>query len=114
MRRTWSASTGPRAALSRDARHVRGIGCVPVIGALAPCLAPTSTLSEPETRVSSTYRSQAYPVRRPIGPRRSTAGWLAVIVFAFLAGIGIIGAFAAISVYAAISSNLPDPVKGLS
>jgi membrane peptidoglycan carboxypeptidase len=64
--------------------------------------------------VSSTYRSQAYPLRRPVEPRRSTAGWLAVIVFAFLAGIGIIGAFATISVYAAISSNLSDPAKGLS
>ncbi|HEV8697622.1 MAG TPA: transglycosylase domain-containing protein [Candidatus Limnocylindrales bacterium] len=64
--------------------------------------------------MSASYRSQAYQVRGPIEPRRTTAGWLAVIVFAFLAGIGLIGAFAVISVFAALSSNLPDPVKGLS
>jgi membrane peptidoglycan carboxypeptidase len=64
--------------------------------------------------VSSSYRSQAYQVRRPVQPRRSTAGWLAVIVFAFLAGIGVIAGIATIAVYAALSSNLPDPVKGLS
>jgi hypothetical protein len=62
--------------------------------------------------VSASYRSQAYQVRRPIEPRRTTAGWLAVIVFSFLAGIGIIGAFAVISVFAALSSNLPDPSRG--
>jgi len=64
--------------------------------------------------VSSSYRSQAYQVRRPVEPRRTTAGWLAIIVFAFLAGIGLITAFAVISVFAALSSNLPDPVKGLA
>jgi membrane peptidoglycan carboxypeptidase len=82
-------------------------------------LAPTSIPFIPETRVSSSYRSQAYQVRRPVDrrpvePRRTTAGWLAVIVFSFLAGIGIIVAFAVVSVYAALSSNLPDPVEGLS
>jgi membrane peptidoglycan carboxypeptidase len=64
--------------------------------------------------VSSSYQSQAYPLRRPVEPQRSTAGWLAIIVFAFLAGIGIIVAFSVIAVYASISSNLPDPVKGLT
>ena len=44
--------------------------------------------------MSSSYRSQAYQARRAPEPRRSTAGWLAVIVFAFLAGVGIITAFA--------------------
>jgi peptidoglycan glycosyltransferase len=68
----------------------------------------------PETRVSSSYRSQAYPVQRPVEPPRSTAGWVALIVFAFLAGIGVIVAFAVITAYASISSNLPDPVKGLT
>jgi membrane peptidoglycan carboxypeptidase len=64
--------------------------------------------------VSTSYRSQAYPLRRAPEPRRSTAGWLAVIVFSFLAGIGIIGAFAVVAVYASLSSNLPDPVAGLT
>ena len=64
--------------------------------------------------MSSSYRSQAYQARRAPEPRRSTAGWLAVIVFAFLAGVGIITAFAVITVYASISSDLDDPVKGLS
>ena len=64
--------------------------------------------------MSTSYRSQAYPVRRAPEPRRSTAGWLAVIVFSFLAGIGIIGALAVIAAYASLSSNLPDPVAGLT
>ena len=63
--------------------------------------------------MSVSYRSQAYPVRRAAPPSRSTAGWLAIIVFAFLAGIGIIGAFAVVSVYAAMSTGLP-PVSGLT
>jgi peptidoglycan glycosyltransferase len=63
--------------------------------------------------VSVSYRSQAYPVRRAAPPSRSTAGWLAIIVFVFLAGIGIIGALAAVSVYAAMSTGLP-PVSGLT
>ncbi len=63
--------------------------------------------------MSASYRSQAYRARRPAPPRRSTASWLAVIVFAFLAGIGIIGALAVVSVYASLSTNL-QPVSGLS
>jgi peptidoglycan glycosyltransferase len=63
-----------------------------------------------ETFVSSTYRSQAYPNRplRSESPRRSTAGWLAVIVFSFLAGIGIIAALSVVSVYAALANGLPS------
>ena len=64
--------------------------------------------------MSSSSRSHAYPRRpdRPYAPRRSTTGWLAVIVFVFLAGIGIIGALSAVSVYAALSNGLP-PVSRL-
>ncbi len=63
--------------------------------------------------MSASYRSQAYQARRPVPPRRSTASWLAIIIFAFLAGVGIIGALAVVSVYASLSSNL-QPVSGLS
>ena len=56
------------------------------------------------------------PAYRP-RPRRNgrsqptTAGWLAVISFGFLAGLGAIGAFAAVGVYAALASDdeLPKP-----
>ncbi|MGH2476840.1 MAG: transglycosylase domain-containing protein, partial [Candidatus Limnocylindrales bacterium] len=55
--------------------------------------------------------------RRAAGPRRNgrsqptTAGWLAIIAFAFLAGIGAIGAVAAVGVYVALASDpdLPSP-----
>jgi peptidoglycan glycosyltransferase len=52
-------------------------------------------------------------MRRAAPPRRSTAGWLAIIVFAFLAGIGIILAASAVSVYAALANGLP-PVSRLT
>src|SRR4029077_7549228 len=52
----------------------------------------------------------------PVRPNRSrrrtqptTAGWVAIIVFLFLAGVGAIGAFAAIGVYASLANDLPDP-----
>ncbi len=63
--------------------------------------------------MSASYRSQAFPTRRPAPPRRSTAGWLAVIVFAVLAGVGVIGAVAAVAIYGSLSSNL-QPVAGLT
>ena len=62
-------------------------------------------------RVSDPYRSQAYPVGRAPNPRRSTAGWLAVIVFAFLAAIGILGAIAVLAVYGSLAADLDDPAK---
>jgi membrane peptidoglycan carboxypeptidase len=47
------------------------------------------------------------------GPARpTTAGWLGLIVFFFLAGIGAIGALATVSLYTALASNL-DPVENL-
>jgi len=60
--------------------------------------------------LSSAYRSHAYQTRpdRPTSRPRSTVGWLAVILFAFLAGIGIIGAISAVTVYAALANGLPD------
>ena len=71
--------------------------------------------------MSADYRSQAYRLdprdpRDPYArrPRRSTLGWIAVILFAFLAGIGILAAVAAVGVYAALSNGLPDPVEGLT
>ncbi len=75
--------------------------------------------------MSSSYRPEAYDAGRPdqarrsVEPppppvRRSTLGWIAIIVFIFLAGVGIIGAIAAVSVYAALSTGLPDPVDRLT
>jgi membrane peptidoglycan carboxypeptidase len=60
--------------------------------------------------LSAAYRSQAYQTRpdRPAPRSRSTLGWLAIILFAFLAGIGIIGAISAVTVYAALANGLPD------
>jgi membrane peptidoglycan carboxypeptidase len=51
------------------------------------------------------------PRRRAAGPRRNgrsqptTVGWLAIIVFAFMAGIGAIGAFATVGIYVALASD---------
>ena len=56
--------------------------------------------------------------RRPAaGPRRTgrpqptTVGWVAIIVFGFMAGLGAIGAIAAVGVYTSLASdtNLPKP-----
>ena len=65
--------------------------------------------------MSANYRSHAYPIEppAPASGRRSTLGWIAIIVFAFLAGLGIIAAIAAVSVYAALANGLPDP-QGLT
>jgi peptidoglycan glycosyltransferase len=59
--------------------------------------------------VSGSYQSQAYPIERRPPPRRSTAGWIAIIVFAFLAAVGILGAIAVLSVYAGLANGLKDP-----
>jgi peptidoglycan glycosyltransferase len=63
--------------------------------------------------LSASYRSQAYPTRpaRPTRRRRSTAGWLAIIIFAFFAGIGLIAAISAVAVYGALSNGLPSVTK---
>ena len=44
--------------------------------------------------------------------RPTTAGWLGIIIFFFLAGVGAIGALATISVYSALASNL-EPVTAM-
>ena len=49
---------------------------------------------------------------RPAPVRRSqptTGGWIALIVFFFLAGLGAITALATVGVYNALASGLPDP-----
>ena len=51
------------------------------------------------------YRRPAARPRRNGRSQPTTAGWLAVIVFGFLAGLGAIGAFAAVGVYAALASD---------
>jgi membrane peptidoglycan carboxypeptidase len=41
--------------------------------------------------------------------RPSSAGYLALIVFLFLGGLGVIGSVAVVAVYSALASDLPDP-----
>ncbi len=61
--------------------------------------------------MSDAYRSQAYRIDDEPSPRRTTAGWIAIIVFAFLAAIGILGAVAVLSVYGALTRDLVDPAE---
>ncbi len=53
---------------------------------------------------------QGRPRNDPARP--TTAGWFALIIFFFLAGIGAIGALATISLYTALASNL-TPVEAM-
>jgi membrane peptidoglycan carboxypeptidase len=46
------------------------------------------------------------PVRRT---QPTTGGWIALIVFLFLAGLGAIAALGTVGVYSALASGLPDP-----
>jgi membrane peptidoglycan carboxypeptidase len=62
-------------------------------------------------RVSAPSRSQAYPMDSRPPRRRSTLGWIAIIVFAFLAALGILAAIATLAVYASLSSGLQDPAE---
>src|SRR5688572_32575489 len=57
------------------------------------------------------YRSQAYRIDDQPSPSRTTVGWIALIVFAFLAAVGILGAVTALSVYASLTSDLKDPAE---
>src|SRR4029079_8075103 len=41
----------------------------------------------------------------------NTAGWIAIILFVFLAGLGIIAAIAAVAVFTSVSANLASPSK---
>jgi membrane peptidoglycan carboxypeptidase len=48
---------------------------------------------------------------RPARPRQSTAGWLAMIVFALLAAVGALGALAVVGGYFAVASDLKPVTK---
>ena len=56
--------------------------------------------------MTDSYRSQAYPIDDQPSPRRTTPGWIAIIVFAFLAAIGILGAVAVLSAYGSLTKDL--------
>ena len=43
--------------------------------------------------------------------RPTTVGWIAIILFVFLAGLGIIAALAAVAVFNSVNSNLAPPSK---
>ena len=67
--------------------------------------------------MAADYDSTGYPMATRNGAsgggagRRSTLGWLALIVFAFLAGIGIITALAVVVAFRSLTSGLEDPHK---
>ena len=54
----------------------------------------------PQTRTGSGRRTQP-----------TSGGWIAIIVFVFLAGLGAIGALAAVGTYVALASGLESPSK---
>ena len=56
----------------------------------------------------SAARPAANPRRQP-RTSPTTVGWIAIILFCFLAGIGAITAVAAIGVYGSLAADLPDP-----
>jgi membrane peptidoglycan carboxypeptidase len=51
----------------------------------------------------------AAPARRIRRTRPTTLGWIAIIVFAFLAGLGAIAAVAVVGIYTSLTGNLADP-----
>ena len=70
-----------------------------------------ATRRPPVPEIRST--ADARPAPRPTGSRparRGTLGWIALIVFLFLAAIGIIGALASVVLFTTLSSGL-DPVE---
>jgi len=61
------------------------------------------SLDQPRSRYDDSWQ--------PTPPRRSTLGWLALIVFTFLAGVGIIAALATVIIFRSLTSGLEDPRK---
>jgi hypothetical protein len=47
--------------------------------------------------------------RTPSRTRPNTAGWIAIIIFIFLAGIGTIAALATVALFTSVNSNLASP-----
>ncbi len=54
-------------------------------------------------------RPVAITPRRTSGRQPTTQGWIAIIVFGFMAGLGIIGALATVGLYVALASDLAPP-----
>ncbi|MGK2850374.1 MAG: transglycosylase domain-containing protein [Candidatus Limnocylindrales bacterium] len=59
--------------------------------------------------MSASSRPVGRPASRPARRRRSTLGYLAIIVFLFLAGLGAIGAVAVVLAYNYLASDLVSP-----
>jgi len=49
--------------------------------------------------------------RTPSRTSPNTAGWIAIIIFAFLAGVGTIAALATVAVFTSVNANLASPSK---
>ena len=58
-----------------------------------------------------TRRRPTVSPRRASGRQPTTQGWIALIVLGFMAGLGAIGAIAAVGVYTALASDLRDPIE---
>jgi peptidoglycan glycosyltransferase len=58
----------------------------------------------------SAARPAASP-RRQLRTRPTTVGWIAIIMFGFLAGLGAITAIAAVGIYRSLATDLPDPSR---
>ncbi len=88
------------------ARH-RNVAGAPLEASLAP---PRPIAAAGAASVAARPRRPVATVaRRTNGRQPTTQGWIAIIVFGFMAGLGIIGALASVGLYVALASDLPDP-----
>ena len=122
----------PREPIGTRAKHARHIGTAPPVSTSAadvcdvarhrrnvafrvrPASLGGSTRPVPPAQTPESVRPDVRrPTRRqPPRPRRTsptTVGWIAIILFSFLAGLGAIAAIAAIGVYARWPTGLPPP-----
>ncbi len=72
---------------------------------------PPISESHPVVQTVTTARAARYREPRRTSP--STGGWLGIIILLFFAGLGLLGAIAAVAVYGSLTNGLPDP-RGLT
>ena len=68
--------------------------------------AARTLIRSPQTLMSAASQTRAQSGRRT---QPTSGGWVAIIVFAFLAGLGAIGALAAVGTYITLASKLDSP-----